>query len=63
MKIKNVRGVPQTIKSVTINPGETKDVPGLTKEEVMTGPLRSKVQVIEEQTIAYRPVRVGRRLR
>lgn len=57
MKIRNVRNSPQILKGVTINPWETKEVPGLTKEEVLTGPLRSKVQIIEEEKPTWnRPI-------
>jgi len=48
MKIQNIRGDPIVIKSVTINPREIKEVPGLTQEELMTSLLRNKVRVIGE---------------
>ena len=58
MRIRNVRNVAQTIKGITINPGEEKYIPGLTKEEIMTGPLRTRVRIAEGvRPLATRPLR------
>ena len=49
MKLRNRCKGTTTVRGVDILPGETKEVPGVTKPEVMNSSLRTRVQIVKDK--------------